>query len=128
MAKAPKPGQARREEEARAARRVAIRIKLGGEEYVLHISDLGPQDDLVARKQVGLPVTPFFTEDRFGMDSLLMMYWMARRKGGETSLQFQAVLNEYPTYESVTEAGFEIEAIEDDGEGDPSDPLPSAGD
>lgn len=126
MANAPRPGRARQEEARRQAERVAIRITLNGESYTLHIGDLGPQDDLVARKQVGLPVTPFFAEDRFGMDSLLIIYWMARRKSGESTLQFQAVLDEYPTYESVTNAGFQIEALEDDGEVDPGDPLPLA--
>lgn len=126
MAKAPTPGKARRQAAREEAERVAIRITLNGESHTLHIRDLGPQDDLVARKQVGLPVTPFFAEDRFGMDSLLIIYWMARRKSGESNLQFQTVLNEFPTYESVTGAGFQIEALEDDGEVDPNDPLPLA--
>lgn len=126
MVKAPTPGRARQQEVRRQAERVAIRITLKGSTYTLHVGDLGPQDDLVARKQVGLPVTPFFAEDRFGMDSLLIIYWMARRKNGEPNLLFQSILDEYPTYESVTDAGFKIEALEDDGEVDSEDPLPLA--
>jgi hypothetical protein len=100
---------------------------VGDRAYTLHISDLGPHDDLVSRRETGLPVTPFFAEERFGMDSLLIMFWMARRKNGEDRLRFEQVVEEFPTYESISEADFKVEAIEEiDGE-DNSDPLSSAG-
>lgn len=120
---APKPGVGRRQE----AKRAAVRVTVGDRAYTLHISDLGPHDDLVSRRETGLPVTPFFAEERFGMDSLLIMFWMARRKNGEDRLRFEQVVEEFPTYESISEADFKVEAIEEiDGE-DNSDPLSSAG-
>lgn len=125
MGLAPTPGVGRRQ----AVERTGVRITIGGESWILHTSDLGPQDDLMARKETGLPVTPFFGEDRFGMDSLLVMLWVARRKAGEQNLRFQQVIDQYPTYESINAAGLEVEAIEDvqDAEVD-ADPLVSDGD
>lgn len=123
MGLAPVPGVGKRQ----AVERSGIRISVGGGTWVLHTSDLGPQDDLVSRKETGLPVTPFFGEDRFGMDSLLIMFWMARRKAGESNLRFQQVMDEYPTYESIGAADFQVEAIEDVKEieeADAVDPLP----
>lgn len=124
MALAPVPGVGKRQ----TAERSGMRITLGGRTVTLHLADLGPQDDLVARKETGLPVTPYFAEDRFGMDSLLIVYWMARRKNGEPNLRFQHVLDEFPTYNSINESGFSIEALEELSEEDAkeeadSDPL-----
>lgn len=84
MAKAPRPGQTPNSE---TAQRVGLKIRLGDVSKILHMNDLGPNDDLAARKQTGLPVTPFFEEDKFGADSLLIMWWMARRKDGEPNLR-----------------------------------------
>lgn len=120
MATAPTPGQTRKDE----IKRAGVRIKINENEYVLHMADLGPNDDLIARKETGLPVTPFFEEERFGMDSLMMMYWMARRKSGEPKLRYAQVIEEFPTYQSVMDAQIEVEAIEEDVKD--NDPLPSA--
>lgn len=110
MANAPVPGAARRDEE----RRSAIKISTAdGRDWTLHMSDLGPNDDIMARKATGLPVTPYFMDDRFGMDSLLVIMWIARRKSGEPNLRWDDVVNEFPTYESIGTAGISIEAVED---------------
>jgi hypothetical protein len=128
MAKAP-PTRTEAEVEA-AGKRVAVRITLKGRDPIeLSIDDLGPADDLVARKQCGLPVTPFIEGESFGADSLLILWWMARRKEGEANLRFEDVLKEYPTYRDIEAAGFEIEAIEvDEDEDEEKDhPLRSDG-
>lgn len=110
MANAPVPGVARREEQ----RRSAIKISTGdGREWTLHMADLGPNDDIIARKATGLPVTPYFMEERFGMDSLLVIMWIARRKSGEPNLRWDDVVAEFPSYESIGDANIEIEAVED---------------
>lgn len=116
---APVPGAKKQD----AVRRVGIRISVRGLEWTLHLSDLGPADDLVARKETGLPVTPFIQEDRFGMDSLLVLYWTVRRKNGEPTLRFSEVLEEFPSYESIGDANFNVEALEE-VQDDPNDPLP----
>lgn len=126
MATAPTPGVSRRSE----AQRTALKIKCDDGEWTLHMSDLGPRDDIEARKATGLPVTPYFNDERFGMDSLLIIMWIARRKAGEPRLRFDDVMDEFPTYESLTEKHVEIEAVELDGDdtdddGVDFDPLPS---
>lgn len=124
MSLAPVPGVGKRQ----AAERTGMRITIRGRTLVLHTADLGPQDDLISRKETGLPVTPFFAEDRFGMDSLLIVWWMARRKnGGEPNLRFQQVLDEFPTYQSISESEFKIESLEEYPETEEEqavDPLP----
>lgn len=114
MATAPTPGKgpaARAQEEE--VQRTAMVIKQGDREWVLAIDDLGPNDDLISRKQTGLPVTPFFEEDKFGADSLMILYWMARRKAGEDRLRYAEVVEEYPSYKAVADAGFSLEAFEE---------------
>jgi hypothetical protein len=108
MAKAPPPGKTINE----ASRR--FRITLGGETRELSLTDLGPGDDLVARQQTGIPVQPFFEEDRFGPDSLLILWWMARRKNGEKRLKFSEVLAEFPSYAAIEAADPEMVMVEDD--------------
>jgi len=126
MAKAPKT---RKEQEpARVAIQISCRDADGSPvEKSLYLSDLGPQDDLVARKQTGFPVTPFLEQEAFGADSLLILWWMARRKDGEGDLRFDEVLAEFPSYQSLNDADFKVEAVEEDAVED-AGPLPSAGD
>ena len=90
-----------------------FQISLRGRTIELSMEDLGPGDDLVSRQQTGFPVQSFFDETRFGPDSLLILWWMARRKNGETRLKFAEVLAEFPTYKTVTDAGFELELVEE---------------
>lgn len=123
MALAPVPGVGKRQERDRQG----MRVTMGGRTLSLFLNDLGPQDDLVSRKETGFPVTPFFAEDRFGMDSLMIVYWMARRKNGEPTLKFQAVLDEFPNYESINQSDFKIESLEEVDETEEDvlqDPLP----
>lgn len=122
MVKAPTPGQgpsAKAQEEE--SKRVALRISVGKgkdlKEYTLHFDDLGPQDDLVSRKQTGLPVTPFFEDERFGSDSLLILYWMARRHAGEPGLRYAEIAEKYTSYKAVADAGFQIEELSEEEEG-----------
>lgn len=94
-----------------------LRIKFAGKTYDLDPSKLGPGDDLICRQQVGFPLQGFLTQEVFGADSLLVLVWTCRRKAGEPNLTFAEVLAEYPTYESLNDAGFDIESIDDDPEG-----------
>ncbi len=121
MGLAPTPGKTPNAA-ANAAKRTAMHISKGEETWTLNVDDLGPADDILSRKATGLPVTPFFEEDKFGADSLLILLWFARRKSGEPTLQWQAVLDEYPTYGAIADAEFDIKA---DEEADEDDPLAS---
>ena len=119
MATAPRPGATRKA----TAKRTGLVITIGGESHTLHMADLGPEDDMAARRQTGMPISSFIGDDIFGSDSILVLWWMARRKAGERRLAFSKVLREFPTFEALNAADPGIEAIEDDaGEGD-ADPL-----
>ena len=118
MAHAPTPGKA-------AAKRVALKITVNGDERVLHLADLGPNDDLLARKETGLPVSQFVTEDSFGLDSLAILWWVARRKNGEPRLKFREVLKTFPTMAEAADAVDIEEIIDGDDEVDEG-PLSSA--
>lgn len=131
MAKAPKPGAARKAEEMTKARRRALVITLNGASHTLHMADLGPEDDLAARRQTGMPISSFIGDDIFGADSMLVLWWMARRKAGERRLAFSKVLAQFPTFESINDADPSVEAVEDDDVIEAevaADPLGSGGD
>lgn len=118
MATAPTPGQARTDAERDLFRRSGIVLTWGPEndrrEYVLNLGDLGPGDDVRSRKETGFPVSSFFSEDRFGADSVLVLLWMARVKGGEDRLRFAQVLAEYPTFASIAAQNPQIEELTDE--------------
>lgn len=135
MATAPRPGVVAR----RKKQRTAITITIEGDTRTLYLGDLGPQDDLIARKQTGFPVSPFVDDERFGADSLAVLWWMARRKNGERRLRFDEVAKDFP---GIVELGAMLEderivvEVTEEGEGDGDgdvidveagpDPLPSA--
>lgn len=118
MAKAPKPGSTPSSSNAQVTGMI---IRHGDKEYPLNLEDLGPEDDLVCRRATGMPISPFFGQDVFGTDSLLMMYWFARRKSGDLNLRYEDLLKTFPTFKSVEDADFEIRGIEETDD----DPLES---
>lgn len=91
-----------------------LKITLGGAERVLDFAEVGPGDDIVARKETGLAISPFLEENTVGADSVLILWWFARRKNGEPRLTFAEVLAEFPTYQALAEAQPEIVMVEDD--------------
>lgn len=135
MATAPTPGQLRKR-----AKRSGFRVTIGTETWVLRTADIGPGDDFLVRRQTGVPLSQYLTADSFGLDSVAVIVWMARRKNGEKRLTFARVLEEFPNFEEIDELTendeFELEQLEDVDD-DPGpvidvdevvpDPLPSAG-
>lgn len=129
MVKAPRPGVTKK------PKRAAIRITVEGDTCTLYMADLSPEDDLLARKETGYPVSPFINDERFGADSFALLWWMARRKRGERRLRFREVLKEMPGVvelgEMLDDGRIEFEAIEEgdedviDVEEAGPDPLPS---
>jgi hypothetical protein len=113
MATAPKPGARKKAE----AQRTALRITLKDKTYTLHMSDLGPRDDLEARKETGIAVMPFFHAERFASDAVLMVLWMARRKSGEPDLRYTQVLDEFPNWSDLE--GVELAEVTDEEDDSP---------
>jgi hypothetical protein len=125
MARAPRPGAARKKGSARFS------ITVDDRTHILHQGDLGPEDYRVVRKQTGMAWKEFFGEDgdKFDYDSLEVLWWMARRKDGEPRLSIAQVDRQWPTAdefaEMVADDRIVLDVLDDDVEEDPDDPLPS---
>jgi hypothetical protein len=81
----------------------------------LRFDELGPGDDLAARKQIGFPITAML--EHFGSDSVAALWWRARYKAGERKLLFKDAEREFGRLKDE----IEIEPIEEpvaDDEGD----------
>lgn len=129
MATAPTPGGSKK----RKKQRTGLRITLDGDTRVLYMADLGPNDDMLSRKETTMPVSSFVGEDNFALDSVAILWWMACRKNGQPRLKFREVLKSFPSYAQLaemSEAGtFSIDSIEDGDDDEGEDhPLSSAAD
>lgn len=120
MAKAPTPGVGKRAEEVKAAKKM-IRLTIRGEQRVLaSVDNLPFKERVLCREDTGKPVE-FFIEGGFGIDSLQVVWWLAGRAGGNKSLRFQQVLDEWP--DDLTEDDIDLtEITADDSAEDGADP------
>lgn len=64
-----------------------VRFDWDSRSLEIRFADLGPGDDLVARREIGMPVTAFLTS--FGNDTITVLWWVARRKAGERALTYK---------------------------------------
>jgi len=130
MATAPPPGAGRRaaaeaadDEAAQQILTITIRreITIGkGEKrrtlpqsHTLAINLLSMTDKLAVRKATGLPFESFLGEGVFGEDSLVVVWWLARRKNGEAVLSFHEAAEQWPA--ELTAEDIDVHV------GDPSD-------
>lgn len=132
MAKAPKPGVGREQEETEDAQKVlTITIKrdiftakgrLVPQSHTIAPALIPMRERLICRKATGLPFGSFWSEDRIDVDSLMVMWWMARRAHGEVTLTFDKAAEEWPLDLDISEdLDIEIDGVDDD-EGDADDP------
>jgi hypothetical protein len=140
--RAPRPGTTPSSNGVAArkrAKRTGFKVTIGDEVDVLYTADIGPNDDFLCRKQTGgIPLSQFLTAESFGLDSIGVIRWTARRKAGDKRLTLQRVLDEMPSFEEIErlneEDRFKLERLEEvdddvidvDSEVLP-DPLPSGG-
>lgn len=106
MATAPTPGA------ATPAGVKKFRITISDTTLELDTTQLGPGDDLVSRQQTGFPVTGFLDQATIGADSLLILWWMARRKNGEPNLSFAEILLEFPSYQAINDANPDLTVVD----------------
>jgi hypothetical protein len=120
MAKAPIPGAGKRAAEAKSAK-VIHRLRIGDETRTIALGNLPLKERLIVRKATGLPFEAFFGEDEqsFGIDTLMVLWWLAGRAAGDPFLTLQQVQDEWP--ESLGEDDFDFVEVTPDDE-DPSDP------
>lgn len=125
MATAPRPGAIER---AQAAQR-GFKITVDGESLTLRLGDLGPADRMACRAETGIPLGDFLGE-AFESDSIVILWWLARRKHGAPRLKLANVLADFSSDLDLAER-VSIEPLGDDTateeDDDSGDPLPSAG-
>lgn len=124
MATAPSP--------TRNSKRKGLKLTMNDETRILMMSDLGPQDDLAARKQTGLPVSVFLSEDAFAADSIAILWWVAGRKAG-VKTRFLEMLKDFPNTEEIADMFTDgrltitgLDEVEDDTAEVDEHPLPRA--
>ena len=68
------------------------------ETHTLAVNLLTVADKLAVRKATGLPFEAFWGESSIGEDSLVVLWWLARRKsGGEALLSFADASTQWPS-------------------------------
>jgi hypothetical protein len=72
-------------------------ITIRGESKRLAINNVPLSERLVVRKATGLPFESFVGEDRIGLDSIMVLWWLARRGEGEVMLTLTAAEADFPT-------------------------------
>lgn len=97
MAQAPTPGAGAQQAQIDGAKTV-ITITVRGESHSVAPLNLPLQETLMFRKATGgLSVESFWNgESAIGIDSVKMLWWLARRAGGEFSLTLERAWDEWP--------------------------------
>lgn len=114
MTGAPTPGVGEHKERVEAAQTV-VTITVRGEAHSLAPLNLPLQEALICRKATGLPLEAFYSgEQSIGMDSVKVLWWLARRAGGEFSLTLDRAWGEWPDDLGVDE--FTVEVNEPGGD------------
>src|SRR4029077_11580327 len=129
MAKAPTPGVGDREAVVSDAQQV-MQITLFGRrvsdpdapprsgELLELAPNLIPFDvRQQVRKQTGFPFSTFWSDNQIDVDSVQVLWWVARMMNGEPRLKFRKVLGQWPS--NVTEDVFVLDV--DDGTETPDD-------
>lgn len=106
MAKAPRPGVSARKEQQDAESQVMTititRPIFHGARQVEQSHTIAPgnvpmRERIICRKATGLPLAAFWVEDRIDVDSLMVLWWLARRLNGEATLTFDQAAEQWPT-------------------------------
>jgi len=105
MAKAPRPGVSTRNDQQEADQTVMTitlrRPIFMGDRQVAESHTIAPgnvpmRERIICRKATGLPLAAFWSEDRIDVDSLMVLWWLARRLNGEATLTFDQAAEQWP--------------------------------
>lgn len=120
MAKAPIPGVSARAAASDAAKRTMTITLEGQPPVVVTPGNVPFGERLAVRKATGIPYEAFLGgEDKIGLDSVQVLWWLGRRASGEPGLTFDAALAEWP--DLTTEDSLTVQ-IDEPGD----DPSPEA--
>ena len=75
-----------------------LTITVRGETHKLAPNNLPLNERLELRRATGLPIEAFFTDQSsIGLDSIVVLWWLARRANGESGIALQTVWDSWPT-------------------------------
>lgn len=127
MATAPRPGVSKRAEElAESQQLITIEIRRDlthqgrpiERVHRIGIANLPMRERIICRKATGLPLTAFWaSEEQIDLDSIVVLWWMARRMNGEATLTFDQAIADWPDDLDI-ETELEIYEGEPDDEAD----------
>lgn len=95
MGLAPRPGVSTRQEAADRARRT-ITLTMRGESHTFAPGNVPMHHRLILRRTTGFPLESFLDDERIGMDSYMVLWWLARRLDGEPNLRLAEVEEDWP--------------------------------
>ena len=122
MATAPTPGVGKRREVARqAAEPKRIRIRLCDKELTFSPNLTIGERSAVRKATGGLSFETYWDgETSIGLDSLQIMWWLARRANGEATLSLDTAVDEWPA--NITADDIDVEEWTEDDDAVADDP------
>jgi hypothetical protein len=112
-AKAPRPGIGARNEEANAASKI-LELTLNGDTYQLGLGTISMDDRALVRRTMKAPIESFLDAEAFGVDSLFVIWWLARRHSGEFNLSYAEAAAQFPT--SLEPGDVSLDVVDPDGD------------
>lgn len=86
------------------------------ESHTLAVNLLTMTDKLAVRKATGLPFEAFWGDSAVGEDSLVVLWWLARRKNGEAMLSFHEAAAQWPTDLDPDDLDLHVGAVDDEAD------------
>lgn len=109
MATAPRPGVTTRKVEVERAQ-VVLTITVRDDKYRLAIGTVPIKEKQQVRHQTGLPLEAYLgSGDKLGEDSIVVLWWLARRAAGEPSLTWDQAADEWPNDLAAGELSFSVD-------------------
>jgi hypothetical protein len=128
MATAPRPGTTPL---ADAERNRTFVITVRGDKSVIRVADLGARDDALVRRETKMAgvekvslmgALSAMDEQTMGLDMICLLWWLGRRKSGDTVQSYGEALDAFPTYaeaEGVIKLEQEVDEDDDEDDGSP---------
>lgn len=114
MAKAPRPGVSRRADAVNAAQTV-LRITIRGKSWDFCPNNLTITERGQVRKQTGGMAFETYWDGQtaIGLDSVIILWWLARRASGEPDLALTVAEADFLAFDNLTADDLSVEQIDD---------------
>lgn len=111
-AHAPRPGAGRRDAGTSKARGY-LRMRVRDQERTLAVGSIPIKERLIVRKATGYPVEKFLDAEAFGLDSLMVLWWLAGRAAGNPFLTLDEAAADL---DDITEDDLDVTEVTPDDE------------